>query len=70
MKHGIPEGKNQIVFLDFSQNLRGKDEQEDEDLQSVGHIDVQAALHKAGDEEQDQRQAAEEHVVIIAVKQL
>ena len=65
VEHGVPEGEDEVILLDLPQNLRGEDKQQDDDLQGVGHLDVQPVLHKGGDKEQDQGQPAEEHVVII-----
>ena len=70
VEHGVPVGEGGVVRLDLAQNLRGEDEEHDDDLQRVGQVDLEPALQDCGEQEQDQCQDAEEHVFKVPVEEL
>ena len=70
VEHGVPIREVDIIRLDLPQNFSGEDEQEDNDLQGIGHVDMDGALDKAGDGEQDQRQDAKKSILKVAVEDL
>ena len=50
MQQRVPTGNPDVVSVDLSQNLRSKDKQKQDDLQSGGKLNPQLDLNQAGDD--------------------
>ena len=70
VEHGVPAGIAGIIGLDLPQNFGGVDEQEDDNLQGVGQINMKAPLKHGGQHEQHQGEDAQQHVLIVLVEEL
>ena len=70
MERRIPKRVIKIIFSDFTQNLSGKDENHDDDLQRVGKIDLRMTRHHRRNQKHDKRDKTEKNVIIVFVKEL
>lgn len=70
VEHGVPVGDDGVVGLHFPQDPGGEDEQQNDDLQHVGQVDLELPLQNGGHEKEHQGQHAEEHVFKISVEKL
>ena len=70
MQNGVPERENDIKCPNLAENFCGIDKQQNNDFQRVGQVNLQPALDKGGQREQNQRQHAEHHVFKVSVEHL
>ena len=70
MQHGIPVGELDIISLNFAQDFRREDEQEDNDLQRVGDLNADGAFNEAGQGKEEQGEHTQEHVFKVMVEDL
>ena len=70
VQDGIPERKCQIVFPNFSQNFRGENEHQNDDLHGIRDFHMELPLHKVRNGKQHQREDADIDVLIVFVDDL
>ncbi len=66
MEHGIPVRHADVEAVELAEDFCGEDEQQDDDLQRAGQLDIELAREDAGQNEQHQGQPAEEDALKIA----
>ena len=70
VEHRVPERKEHIEFTDFSENLCGKDKQQDHDFQGGGQFDFKVYLDETRNDKQKQDQNTEKNIFVILVEKL
>ena len=70
MQYRVPHRKAQIEGLRLSQDLRTKDEQQQDDLQRRRQLDLELHLNDAGNDQQEQGEQTQKDVFVVAVEQL
>ena len=68
VEHGVPVGEGDVVVLNFAQNLRSEDKQQNDDLQGVRQFNAQPPLEGGGEHEQHQGEDTQGHIFIILIE--
>ena len=70
VQHGVPVGEGGVKGPDLTQNFRSEDKQQNDDLQRVGQVNLQALFKNGGQQKENQRQYTQKDVFKVAVEKL